>query len=81
MSKVTQAPAYIFAYNNGGVGTQATKGWLAVCELYGNDNLVANFVPYRDPSTDEMELLDILTGTLATRVGTFTEQLTPTTPA
>jgi hypothetical protein len=43
--------------------------------------VVAHFVPYRDPSTGEMELLDILTGTLATRVGTFTEQLTSTTPA
>ena len=32
-----------------------------------------HFLPYRDPSTGEMELLDILTGTLATRVGTFTE--------
>ena len=39
----------------------------------------AHFIPYRDPSTGEMELLDILTGNLATRVGTFTEQLTSKT--
>ena len=42
-------------------------------------SVVAHFVPFR--RNGEMELLDILTGTLATRVGTFTEQLTPTTPA
>ena len=36
-------------------------------------NIVADFVPYRDPSTGEMELLDLVTLTLATRVGTFTE--------
>ena len=39
----------------------------------------AHFVPFR--RNGEMELLDILTGTLATRVGTFTEQITDKTPA
>jgi hypothetical protein len=38
-----------------------------------------HFVPFR--RNGQMEMLDILTGTLATRVGTFTEQLTPKTPA
>ena len=40
---------------------------------------VAHFVPFK--RNGEMELLDILTGTLATRVGTFTEQLTDKTHA
>jgi hypothetical protein len=35
----------------------------------------AHFVPFR--RNGQMEMLDILTGTLATRVGTFTEQITP----
>ena len=55
--------------------------WIDKCEMWEDDVPSHTFVPYRDPSTGEMELLDILTGTLATRVGTFTEQLTPTTPA
>ena len=46
---------------------------LARFGLRDGENLVRDFLPYRDPSTGEMELLDILTGTLATRVGTFTE--------
>lgn len=36
--------------------------------------VVAHFVPFK--RNGEMELLDLVTGTLATRVGTFTEQLT-----
>ena len=37
-----------------------------------NGVLERDYVPYR-PSTGEMELLDLVTATLATRVGTFTE--------
>ena len=40
---------------------------------YINLHEKGHFVPYRDPSTGEMELLDLVTATLATRVGTFTE--------
>jgi hypothetical protein len=39
------------------------------------ESATAHFVPFR--RNGQMELLDILTGTLATRVGTFTEQITP----
>lgn len=43
------------------------------CEMWEDDVSSHTFVPYRDPSTGQMELLDIVTLTLATRVGTFTE--------
>ena len=42
-----------------------------------NGEITNRLVPFR--RNGQMELLDILTGNLATRVGTFTEQLTPKT--
>ena len=42
-----------------------------------NGEITNRLVPFR--RNGQMELLDILTGTLATRVGTFTEQLTSKT--
>lgn len=42
-----------------------------------NGEITNRLVPFR--RNGQMEMLDILTGTLATRVGTFTEQLTPKT--
>lgn len=44
-----------------------------------NGEITNRLVPFR--RNGQMELLDILTGTLATRVGTFTEQLTDKTHA
>ena len=54
---------------------------LARFALRDGEDIARDFVPYRDPRTGEMELLDIVTLTLATRVGTFTEQLTDKTHA
>lgn len=44
-----------------------------------NGEITNRLVPFR--RNGQMEMLDLVTCTLATRVGTFTEQLTPTTPA
>ena len=77
MSKVTQAPAYIFAYNNGGVGTQTTKGDLAVCELYGNGETKHLFIPYNNGT--ECGMLDIVSLTFhpnANTEGSFTIAIT-----
>lgn len=48
---------------------------LARFGLRDGENLVRYFVPFR--RNGQMEMLDLVTGTLATRVGTFTEQITP----
>ena len=57
-------------------GSQGKLYWCkqVVAEAIVNDH---RFLPFK--RNGQMELLDILTGTLATRVGTFTEQLTPAT--
>lgn len=62
-------------HDGSALNARPLNGAISYVEFGGDTQ--AHFVPYRDPSTGEMELLDILTGTLATRVGTFTEQLTP----
>lgn len=57
-------------------GSQGKLYWCkqVVAEAIVNDH---RYLPFR--RNGQMELLDILNGTLATRVGTFTEQLTPKT--
>lgn len=69
----SQTPIYIFRSGRGYPNTFN----LAMFKIYDGEELKHTFVPFR--RNGQMELLDILTGTLATRVGTFTEQLTPAT--
>ena len=54
------------SYNGNGIYRARTK-------VLRDGVLERDYVPYRDPSTGEMELLDLVTATFATRVGTFTE--------
>jgi hypothetical protein len=68
-------PCFIFCVNTGGSpdGQRAKAQDVAFFEMDGH-----TFVPFR--RNGQMEMLDILTGNLATRVGTFTEQLTDHNP-
>lgn len=75
----TPTTARLFDNANGDNHPCSPLCWIDKCEMWEDDVPSHTFVPYRDPSTGEMELLDILTGNLATRVGTFTEQLTSKT--
>lgn len=58
------------AYNGAGVYRTETK-------VYRNGDLVRWYIPFL--TNGNMEYLNLLDGTLATRVGTFTEQLTSAT--
>lgn len=61
--------------DNGGSGENAMGGCAFVQIIEQED--IAHFLPFR--RNGQMEMLDLVTGTLATRVGTFTEQLTEKT--
>lgn len=60
------------SYSGAGVYRTETK-------VYRNGELVRWYIPFL--SNGNMEYLNLLDGTLATRIGTFTEQLTSSTPA
>lgn len=68
-------PMYLFTMNSYGTPEQFDSELLIGEAKFGER---AYYLPFR--RNGQMELLDILTGNLATRVGTFTEQIT-TTPA
>ena len=62
-----QTPIYIFRSGRG----NPNKFKLAMFRIYDGEDLKHHFLPFK--RNGDMELLDIVTLTLATRVGTFTE--------
>ena len=68
----TPSPAWLFG-SNGSAHYTSRLVFINGVKMWENNEPSHHFVPYRDPSTGEMELLDLVTATLATRVGTFTE--------
>lgn len=60
--------------NNNGLGTGGMKGKGREFVLYNGNDIVGHFVPFK--RSGAMELLNFVSGTIATRVGTFTEYYT-----
>lgn len=67
----TNLDTYILASNNGSSVFGICNADFSVCELMESNGVWHYFYPFK--RNGQMELLDIVTGTLATRVGTFTE--------